>query len=114
MHELSLASALFELIENQLTEQGFERVNSFRLSCGRLAGVEESCLRTAFEQLVFGHPALTNRFEIDWLPVRTSCFDCGIEMEAAEYRGTCPGCGSYKVLLTGGTEELKLTEMDVD
>ena len=114
MHELSLANALLELIESQLAERGFERVNSFSLSCGRLAGVEESCLRTAIEQLVLGHPAVANRFEIDWLPVRTSCFDCGLEIEAQAYRGACPGCGSYKVLLTGGTEELKLTEMDVD
>lgn len=114
MHELALAAALLELIEAQAREHGFKRVNSFKLGCGRLAGVEEHCLRTAFEQLASGHALVAGGFEIDWLPVVTGCCECGAELEARDYRGRCPGCGSPRVLLHGGTEELKLLEMDVD
>jgi hydrogenase nickel incorporation protein HypA/HybF len=114
MHEISLASALLELIEAQAGEHGFGRVNSFKLSCGRLAGVEEHCLRTAFAQLISDHPFIAPVFTIEWRPVITFCCACGAEREDTTYRGTCPACGSPSVLLRGGTEELRLDELDVD
>ncbi|OPZ59649.1 MAG: hydrogenase nickel incorporation protein HybF [Deltaproteobacteria bacterium ADurb.Bin510] len=114
MHEIALAAALLELLEAQAREHGVTRVNSFRLSCGRLAGVEEHCLRTAFEQLCLDHPGITPSFTIDWRPVITFCCDCGLECEDTTYRGTCPACGGSGVLLTGGTEELRLDELDAD
>jgi hydrogenase nickel incorporation protein HypA/HybF len=43
-----------------------------------------------------------------------TCLACNREIEVETWVTICPLCQGEEVLLTGGTEELKVLEMDVD
>jgi hypothetical protein len=67
------------------------------------------CLRGAVQ----GDPSEGATLEIDFLPIVISCLNCGKDTEVEYVEAACPECGSGDVLLAGGTEELRLLELDV-
>jgi len=114
MHELSLVSSLLEIIEDYATKEGFNRVNALRLSCGRLSCVDIQSLQFAFEVQSKETRAEGASLELDFLPIVIHCFNCEKDIEVAHFEAICPECGTAEVLLAGGTEELRLLELDVD
>jgi len=114
MHELSLVSSILEIIEDYATREGFSHVNSLRLSCGRLSCVDIQSLRFAFKVQSKETRAEGASLELDFLPIVIHCFRCEKDIEVEHFEATCPECGTEEVLLAGGTEELRLLELDVD
>lgn len=114
MHELSLVQSILEIIEDYAAKEGFRRVNALRLSCGRLSGVDFQCLRFAFEVQSKNTLAEGATLELNFLPVVISCLHCGKNIEVKSVETACPECGAEDVQLVGGTEELRLLELDVD
>ncbi len=115
MHEAFLTKSLLEIVDGYARRQGFSRVNSLRLSFGRLSCLDPQALEFAFAVQARGTPAEGARLEFDIRPARISCGACGPESACdGPFDALCPRCGSADVLLTGGTEEPQLLEMDVD
>jgi hydrogenase nickel incorporation protein HypA/HybF len=116
MHELSLTQSLIEIVEDYARKEGFSRVNVLKLSFGRLAGIDSGALAFAFETQSQGTKAEGARLEFDIRPAVLYCMACERESPSAGdgFRPLCPLCGGSEVILAGGTEELKLLEMDVD
>ena len=114
MHEMSLVQSMLDIVSDYAAKEGFRKVNSLKLSCGKMSTVDEECLRFAFEVLSEGMITEGAILDIDFLPVVVYCLDCEQEFRPSVYTSTCPVCKKSNVLLTGGTEELKLIEMDVD
>jgi hydrogenase nickel incorporation protein HypA/HybF len=115
MHEISLTQALLDLIEEYDRREGFARVNILKLSFGRLSCLDAGSLEFAFDVQARGTKAEGARLEFDIRPAVVYCDDCGREATlAGPFELLCPLCGGDEVRLTGGTEELKLLEMDVD
>ena len=114
MHELSLARSLITIVEEYGRREGFTRVRSLKLSCGRLSGVDPEALRFAFAVEAEGTPAAGAELAFDIGPAVLYCLACEQEFASAAFRPDCPVCGKPDVILAGGTEELKLLEMDVD
>ena len=98
MHELSLTQSLIDIVEDYARREGFSRVNVLKLSFGRLACIDPGTLEFVF----------------DIRPAVLYCTTCKQESLSGSFQPFCPRCDSGDVLLTGGTEELKLLEMDVD
>ena len=113
MHELSLVQSLLDIIEEYRDGGKFRKVNAVRLSFGRLGGIEPAALRFAFDVASRGTPAEGASLEFDILPVVVSCLDCGRDSTVDGFTSQCPLCGG-DVLVTGGNEELRFLEMDVD
>lgn len=114
MHELSLTESILEIIEEYAISHGFKRVNTLKLSFGRLSCIDPKALEFAFQVQSRGTRADGARLAFDLQPAVMYCFSCEQEYEVDRYTATCPHCGTDDVMLTGGTEELKLVEMDVD
>lgn len=114
MHEQSLVQALLDLIGEYAVRYGAQKVCTIRLSCGRLSAIEPSCLRFAFIVQSQGTLAEGAQLELDLLPVRVYCFACAQEFQTEAYEAVCPQCRGAEVILVGGTEELKLIDMDVE
>jgi hydrogenase nickel incorporation protein HypA/HybF len=115
MHELSLTQSLIDIVEDYAGREGFSRVNVLRLSFGRFCCVDPGSLEFTFAVLSQGTKAEGARLEFDVRPAVLSCAACGGESACdGPFEIRCPRCGSAEVCLTGGTEELKLQEMDVD
>lgn len=116
MHELSLTQSLIDIVEDYARREEFTRVNVLRLTFGRLAGIERSALEFTFEIQSKGTKAEGARLEFDIRPAILYCTACKRESvsDSDGFNPLCPFCGGGEVLLKGGTEELKLLEMDVD
>lgn len=114
MHEMSLAQSLLEIVDEYAARHGFKKVNTLNLSLGRLSCVETSTLTFAFETNAKGTPAEGARLNYKIIPPKIHCFTCNEDLTVESFGENCPKCGSAEVVLIGGTEELKLIDMDVD
>jgi hydrogenase nickel incorporation protein HypA/HybF len=114
VHELSLIHSLLDIVEDYATRHRFKRVRSLNLSFGRLSCLDPQALKFAFDIESAGTKAEGAALIFDVRPARLTCLACNREVEVEQWTATCPLCQGAEVLLTGGTEELKLVEMDVD
>jgi len=114
MHELSLIQSVFDIIDDHAQQEQFARVISLKLSCGRLSSVEPAAIRFAFEVQSRGTKAEGAALELQIQPVVMYCFSCEREFEPSDYAEACPRCGGSEITLTGGTEELRFLEMEVE
>jgi hydrogenase nickel incorporation protein HypA/HybF len=115
MHEISLTRSLIGIVEEYACREGFRKVNTLKLSFGRLSCLDPGALEFTFAIQAEGTIAGGARLEFDIRPALVACGSCGEESVCTgPFEALCPRCGSEDVLLTGGTEELKLLEMDVD
>ena len=114
MHELYLAESILNIVQEYAAQQHFSKVNSISLSFGRLSCIEPKSLQFAFE--VQAKDTLTEKASLEFniLPAVIHCFSCEKDLEVDTYSAVCPACGGEEVILTGGTEELQILEMDVD
>jgi hydrogenase nickel incorporation protein HypA/HybF len=114
MHELYLAESILNIIQDYAGRDGFEKVNSVLLSYGRFSCIESKALQFAFDVQAKGTKADGAVLEFRVLPAIIHCFSCQKDLEIKTHTGICPGCGGEEVILTAGTEELQILEMDVD
>jgi hydrogenase nickel incorporation protein HypA/HybF len=115
MHEISLTRSLIDIVEDYARREGFSRVNVLKLSFGRFSCLDPGALDFTFAVQARGTPAEGARLEFDIRPALVACGACREESICdGPFDVVCPRCGSTEVHLTGGTEELKLLEMDVD
>ena len=114
MHELYLAESILNIVQEYAAEQHFSKVNSISLSFGRLSCIESKSLQFAFEVQAKNTSAENASLDFQILPAVIHCFSCEKDLEVETYSAVCPKCGGEEVILTGGTEELRILEMDVD
>ncbi|HRH81013.1 MAG TPA: hydrogenase maturation nickel metallochaperone HypA [Thiobacillaceae bacterium] len=104
MHEMSLAEGILQIVEDAARSQGFKRVKEVRLEIGALSGVEADALTFCLDVVLKGGVADGARVELEKLPGRGFCLDCGETVIIEALYDACPKCGGYQVQTTGGTE----------
>ena len=114
MHELYLAESIINIVGDYAMRDGFKRVNSISLSCGRFSCIESKTLQFAFDMQAKDTPAEGAALDFKILPAAIHCFACEKDLEVNAHTGVCPACGGLEVVLTAGTEELQILELDVD
>jgi hydrogenase nickel incorporation protein HypA/HybF len=114
MHELSLVSALLAIVDAYAGQHHFKKVTRLHLSMGALSCVDRRSLQFAFEVQSQGGPAEGAQLAIDVLPAVTACLACGSDTQHERFESVCPQCGSHQVVLTAGTEELRLIDFDAE
>lgn len=112
MHEMSLAESVREIVEDSARSHRAERVVTVVLEIGELAAVEVDALNFCLESVLKGTVAENAQIEIESLPGRGQCRDCGSAVPMETRFDPCPACGSYRVQTLGGTEmRVKALEM---
>jgi hydrogenase nickel incorporation protein HypA/HybF len=114
MHEMSLVQSIIEIIDEYAKKENFKKVESISLSFGKASTVVPAALEFAFEVLSENTIAQGARLEFDIKPVVIYCLSCDKNFEIDSYEAVCPVCNGGEIMLTGGTEELKLIEMEVE
>ena len=112
MHELSLAEGVLRICEDHAQRAGAEKVVVVRVEIGALSHVDADALAFSFEAVVRGTLAQGAQLEIDRVPGKAWCHDCGHEVTVASLVDACPDCGGFKLQVTGG-EEMRVKEMEV-
>lgn len=112
MHELSICQSIIDLIVEQATVAGFDRVTRVRLEIGCLAGVEPQALMFGFDVSSRGTVADGAALEIIDLPAKGWCFDCDQTVEINNHGADCPLCSGSRLRVTGG-DELRVKDLEV-
>lgn len=114
MHELSVAQALVEQVEDLVARHGAQGVASIRLRIGPLAGVVPELLVTAFPMAAAGTPVAGAELECLPSPLRVRCQTCGAESDALPNRLLCGSCGDWHTQVISGDEMiLERVELDI-
>lgn len=113
MHELSLAEALVELIEDEGRKCGCTRVRTVRVEIGAISTVEPDAMRFCFGAVTRGTIAEGAAFDIVTVPGRGRCPDCGTSVDMTERFAVCPACGCARLEVTAG-DTLRLKELEVE
>ncbi|KUJ66522.1 hydrogenase nickel incorporation protein HypA [Streptomyces albus subsp. albus] len=105
MHELSIALAVVEAVEEVAREHGADAVEEVRLRVGQLAGVVPDALRFSLD--VAAQDTLLSEAEltVEEVPARAVCEGCRTEFAVGTPpRLGCPHCPGATTRLVGGQE----------
>ena len=113
MHEMSLCEGVLQILQENASSQGYQRVKTVWLEIGALSGVETQAMRFGFEAVMKGTLAEGARLEIITLPGEAWCMQCAKTVPAKQRFDACPDCGSYQLQVTAG-DEMKIKELEVE
>ncbi|GHH86796.1 putative hydrogenase nickel incorporation protein HypA [Streptomyces sulfonofaciens] len=114
MHELSIATALVERVQEVARRHGDAPVRTVRIRVGELAGVVPDALRFSFGLARAGTAADAALLLVEEVPARARCEPCGTAFAV----GTppflwCPGCDTPASGVVSG-RELEITAVELD
>ena len=110
MHELSLTRSVVAIVSERAAGQ---RVTRVRLEIGRLSAVMPDAIRFCFDICAADTALAGARLDIDEIPGRGRCNDCGADVVLVALVGRCPACGTSSLRLIAG-QELNIKEMEVE
>jgi len=106
MHELSVCLALIDQVESIAQAHGATEVERILLRVGPLSGVEPPLLKSAYPLAAAGTVAERATLDIETMPVRVQCTECGEETTVEPNRLICGKCGGFRTRLVSGEEML--------
>jgi hydrogenase nickel incorporation protein HypA/HybF len=113
MHELGIAEATLDAVRKEAARYPNTRVARVGLRIGELAGIDPAALRFAFEAIVQGTEFEALQLEIESLPQKGRCMDCGRDFVVRNYDLQCPDCHGLYCGCIGG-DELDLAFVEVE
>jgi len=113
MHEFGIAQSLLEIIEQEALPYRGAKVTRVTLLIGRLSGVMPDALRFAFEALRTGGIAEESSLEIEEIPLRIKCNQCGEISTLEDPFLICPHCEDIDVEIIAG-RELQIRNMEIE
>ena len=113
MHELSIASALLDQLEDELAKRPGARFSKVGLRVGDLAGVDIDSLSFGFGALVKDSHWDPLDLEIESIKRRQRCPSCSEEFEAEHWSTECKFCGNAATVTIAG-EELQIASIEVE
>lgn len=113
MHELSIASGIVDLVEEEVAKAKAVKVNHVEIDIGTLSGVEIHALEFAWEAvtkdtMLEGAELLVNNIE-----ARAKCEECGHRFQLDTFFSPCPECHSFRQDIYQG-KELRVKSINVD
>lgn len=106
MHEASLVKALLRQVEQIATAHGGTGVETIRIECGPLSGVEPELIDIAFAQQSPQSICRGAQLVITQVPLKAYCPICDAEIAIENFRFCCPVCNHDRVQITSGDEFL--------
>jgi hydrogenase nickel incorporation protein HypA/HybF len=114
MHEASVAAGILDIVQQNVLAGDARRVRAVRVRVGEMAGVVPDSLGFCFGAIVAGTDYSSAFLEIDRVPARGVCGDCGHAAAIASLPPfTCPSCGSPFITVTSG-DDLKVVDVELD
>ena len=113
MHELSMATALVEQVEEIARREGAARIARIEVRVGALSGVDGEAFAFAFPLAAEGSLAEGAALAIEEVPLVVECRACGASTRPEYPVVRCAACASGDVAVVSG-EEFRITAMEVE
>jgi hydrogenase nickel incorporation protein HypA/HybF len=110
MHELSIAEAIVAIAERHARGRTVTKVE---VRVGHLRQVVPSALEFAFELVAKGTVLDGAELELEDVPARGRCRDCGAETTLSGFPLACSACGGLDLELLAG-EELQVESLELE
>ncbi len=112
MHELSIAQSIVEIVLQHLPKEETVSVKTVRLRLGTMAGVVSDSLEFCFGAITAGTPLEGARLEIEHVPLKAHCSDCGRDTDIEPTLFMCPSCGGTSLTVLSG-REMQVRDIEV-
>ena len=115
MHELSIVSNLFEILEEKAKEKKAKKITRVKLQIGAISGVVPEFLKTAFD--IYKKDTIANEAKllIKEIPLKIQCQKCQKEAIIDDFIFICDECGSRELKTLAGKELLlEKIEMEIN
>lgn len=113
MHELSIATSILDVVAKEAERRPKSKVVKVGVRIGELASID--C-----DALTFGWEVITKdtnwdglSLEIEHVPLRQRCTDCGHEFAAPDFMTACPKCANLMTVTIAG-DELDIAYLEVE
>jgi len=104
MHEVSIVNDMFRIVMDVAEKENLSRIDKVHFQLGRMLQVVPEMFRFAFDSAKAGTIADEANLEIEFLPVRMKCTQCGHAFEVKGDEYSCPHCGGVDLDLLQGKE----------
>jgi hydrogenase nickel incorporation protein HypA/HybF len=112
MHEASIAAGIIDRLLEHPQLAG-RRITVVRLKVGRLSTVVPENLEFVFGAIAQGTRVEGARLEIEAVPARATCLECGHGFTIEDPIFLCPACGAGRLRLESG-RELSLESVETE
>lgn len=94
MHELSIATHILELAEEEARKAGCTQILNIELEIGALAGVQQDALCFGFEAASKNSMAEQATLTINTTPGLAKCSGCNVSFPVQSFFEPCPHCAT--------------------
>ena len=113
MHELSVASSIVDLVEQEARKAHAKSVTRVILDIGGMAGIENEALMFAWDMATENTAVQGAVLEIRDLKAMARCADCDNEFEIESFFTPCPSCKGFHHDIIQG-KELKINSILIE
>ncbi|PKL39783.1 MAG: hydrogenase maturation nickel metallochaperone HypA [Spirochaetae bacterium HGW-Spirochaetae-1] len=106
MHEFSIVSSLYDIIEEVARENSLVKVYRVSLIVGKMRQVVPVAMEMAFEAITKGTIAEGAELQLEFVPIKMQCRSCGHQFTVDEHVYICPKCEAVELDLVEGQELL--------
>lgn len=113
MHEAAIVRSIIEIAEREARGQGATRIERIGVRIGAFRGVVAAALDFSFGVLRAGTLVADGRLEVETIPLRLGCAECGeYECAPGELSFSCRNCGGGVEIRSGRELEVVYLELD--
>lgn len=112
MHELSIATNIVEIAEEEVIKAKAKEVIEIVLEIGSMSGVVIEALEFAMDEAVKNTLLQNAKRSIIKQMAEALCTKCGHHFEVDDFFAVCPKCGSFETEVLKG-KELKVKKLIV-
>lgn len=115
MHEVSIATSLLAMAEEEIRAKGCSRILGLTVQYGQISGIMPEALRLAFAAVIAGTPHEGARLVLQEVPLRLRCPFCQTRFGGTDdIFARCPNCGEEFGHMVEQGRELMLMRIEAD
>jgi len=104
MHEIRIAEDLSKIVIDVAVERKLRKVTKVNISFGELVQIVPEIFEFAFREAVRDSVAQEALLDIEVVPVRMKCIECGTGFRVEDNNFKCAKCGSTDLEILNGKE----------
>jgi hydrogenase nickel incorporation protein HypA/HybF len=104
MHEIRIAEDLSAIVLETAGKEKLSKVTKVNISFGQLVQIVPDIFEFAFRESVRNSIAEEAEVDIEIIPVKMKCINCGKDFQVKENRFACNICNSTDLLIISGNE----------